>query len=163
MKCLGLIIFVFFSATILTACKSPQSSSFSPSSTTSTSDGLTSSKVETAVNSMLNEWRLGGSVRVKGVQEVPNQNSAVADLQFDNFEYGVTNEGGLVKAKEFKPQQMPKDQSRLPTMEEMFPQRKAVYSKDGKAILSRYTDGRWILKEVRWGFDTGVKGTVEIR
>lgn len=29
--------------------------------------------------------------------------------------------------------------------------------------LANYNDGRWVLKQVNWGFDTGVKGTVEIR
>lgn len=134
-----------------------------PKSTPDISNDLTKEKVETAVAKLLTDWRLGGSVRVKGVQELPQQNAAVADLQFDNFEYGVTNEGGLVKAKDFAPKPMPKDQSSLPSMEEMFPQRKIIYSKDGKATLSHYTDGRWVLKEVRWGLDTGITGTVEIR
>ncbi len=51
----------------------------------------------------------------------------------------------------------------IPDPDEMFPQRKVTYSKDGKATLSKYNDGRWVLKAVNWGFDTGVKGTVEIR
>ncbi len=155
------------------ACKNSTSGDFqstnsSGSSTVSSqtpnrNEGLTDAKVETAVNSMLSDWRLGGSVSVKGIQELPQQNAAVADLQFNGFEYGTTFEGGLVKAKDFKPKPMPQGIDRMPAMDEMFPQRKAVYSKDGKAILSRYNDGRWVLKEVRWGFDTGVKGTIEIR
>lgn len=157
------------------ACKNSTSSSYqsssSPNSSSSTSSqptassnqGLTNAQVETAVTSMLSDWRLGGSVSVRGIQEIPQQNSAIADLQFNDFQYGTTYEGGLVKAKDFKPKPMPKDQSRLPTMEEMFPQRKTTYSEDGKAILARYNDGRWVLKEVRWGFDAGVKGTVGIR
>lgn len=180
MKRKNIVVFFGLAAGALSACNSPNnayqppsSSSGSPNYTNalpnilnsqpSASGNLTDSKVETAVNSMLADWRLGGSVRVKGVQEIPQQNAAIADLQFNSFEYGITNEGGLVKAKDFAPKPMPKDQSRYPTMEEMFPQRKAVYSKDGKATLSHYTDGRWVLKEVHWGFDTGVKGNVEIR
>jgi hypothetical protein len=110
---------------------------------------------------MLSGYRLGGSVSVKGIQEIPQQNSAIADLQFNDFQYGTTFEGGLLKAKDFKPR--PKSGDAIPHPDEMFPQRKTTYSKDGKAILSRYNDGRWILKEVRWSFDSGVKGTVEIR
>lgn len=131
-------------------------------STASVSNSLTNAKVETAVNSLVSDFRLGGSISVKGIQEIPQQNVAVADLQFDNFEYGVTNEGGLVRAKDFAPKSIPQDRSRLPSMEEMFPQRKSVYSKNGKATLSHYTDGRWVLKEVNWGFDIGIKGNVEI-
>ena len=41
--------------------------------------------------------------------------------------------------------------------------RKISYSQDGKATLSHYTAGRWVLKEVNWGLDTGIKGNVEIR
>ena len=167
--------FYIFSALLLlsfvTACQNSTGTSYQPPSspssssqaTSSANQGLTNAKVETAVAAMLSDWRVGGSVSVKGIQEIPQQNAAVADLQFEQFEYGTTNEGGLVKAKDFKPKPMPKDRSRMPTMEEMFPQRKASYSKDGKAILARYNDGRWVLKEVRWGSDTGVKGTVEIR
>jgi hypothetical protein len=165
-------IYIFIALAVLTgliACLRPTGSNYpngssdSPSQSTGANEGLTNAKVETAVASMLSDWRLGGSVSVRGIQEIPQQNAAVADLQFNDFQYGVTTEGGLVRAKDFNPKSMPKDQSRLPTMEEMFPQRKATYSKDGKAILSRYNDGRWVLKEVRWGFDTGVKGTIEIR
>lgn len=156
---------------VLTACQKSTGTSYQPSSSSSSSSqakssanqGLTNATVKTAVAAMLSDWRVGGSVSVKGVREIPQQNAAIADLQFEQFEYGTTNEGGLVKAKDFKPKPMPKDRSRMPTMEEMFPQRKAIYSKDGKAILERYNDGRWVLKEVRWGSDTGVKGTVEIR
>lgn len=142
---------------------SNSSSSSSSQTPTSTNQGLTNAKVETAVAAMLSDWRLGGSVSVRGIQEIPQQNAAIADLQFQQFEYGTTHEGGLVRAKDFKPKPMPNDRTRMPSMEEMFPQRKATYSKDGKAILARYNDGRWVLKEVRWGFDAGVKGTVEIR
>src|SRR5687768_669525 len=93
--------------------QSPSPSSGSSSqATTSANEGLTNARVETAVGAMLSDWRLGGSVSVRGIQEIPQQNSAVADLQFQQFEYGTTYEGGLVKAKDFKPKPMPKDRSR---------------------------------------------------
>jgi hypothetical protein len=83
------------------------------------------------------------------------------NLQFNNFEYGVTYEGQLIMASNFK---IPaKSGKPIPPQEEMFPPRKVTYSKDGKATLARYNDGRWVLKEIHWGFDTGVKGNVEIR
>ncbi len=155
---------------ILASCKNSTGSSYQPPgyssssstpATSSSNQGLTNSKVETAVADMLSDYRLGGSVSVKGIQEIPQQNSAVADLQFSGFQYGTTFEGGLLRAKDFKPKKPSGDM--IPSPDEMFPQRAITYSKDGKAIFSRYNDGRWVLKEVRWGFDTGVKGTVEIR
>ncbi len=122
---------------------------------------LTSSQVEAAVAEMVSGYRLSGSVRVKGVREIPQENSAIADLQFESFEYPVSFEGGLLRVKDFKP---PKPSgSAIPPPEEMFPPRKVTYSKDGRAVLSKYTDGRWVLKSVGWGFDTSVKGSVEIR
>ena len=153
---------------MLASCKSStvgyssgsSSSSAGSSKSSKINDSLTNAKVEAAVTAMLSDYRLGGGVSVRGIQEVPQQNSAVADLQFSGFEYGTTFEGGLLKAKDFKPK--PQSNAMIPQPDEMFPQRKTVYSKDGKAILSRYNDGRWVLKEVSWEFDTGVKGSVEI-
>ena len=122
---------------------------------------LTGSQVEIAVAEMLSGYRLSGSVKVRGVREIPPENSAVADLQFESFEYPVSFEGGLMEARKFKP---PKPSgSAIPPPSEMFPPRKVTYSKDGRAVLSKYTDGRWVLKSVSWGFDTSVKGSVEIR
>ena len=113
------------------------------------------------MDDFLIDWRLGGSVSVRGIQEVPQQNSAVADLQFNSFEYGTTFEGGLLKSKDFKPK---KDSGKMiPDHDELFPQRKVSYSKDGKATLSKYNDGRWVLKAVNWGFDSGIKGNVDVR
>lgn len=126
-------------------------------------ESLTTAKVETAIESLLDEFRFSGSVRVSGIQEQPAQNTAIADLQFDVFEYATSFEGNLLKKKNFNPKPLPQDKTRLPSPEEMFPPKRTIYSKDGRAILARYTDGRWILKEVRWDFDKGVKGSVEVR
>lgn len=143
----------------------PSSSSSSSSSPVSTpNQGLTNAKVETAVADLLSDWRMGGSVSVKGIQDIPQQNAAIADLQFNNFEYGVTFEGGLLRKKDFKPRK-PSGQA-IPHPDEMFPQRKASWSRDGKAVLSKYNDGRWVLKQVNWNDGMaccGVKGNVEVR
>lgn len=159
----GLSVLTFSSACnrLQTSTSGLSNTSGSSSASSSTSDGLTNSKVETAVADLLSDWRMGGSVRVRGIQEVPQQNSAVADLQFEGFEHGVTFEGQLIKASKFKIP--PKSGQAIPPPEEMFPPRKVSYSKDGKATLAKYNDGRWVLKAVNWGFDTGVKGNVEIR
>jgi hypothetical protein len=141
----------------------PQQSAPAKSASPVSRAGLTTSNVERAILSMLDDYRIGGGIRVEGIQEQNAQNAAVADLRFEAFEYPTTFEGNLIPKKNFKPKAMPRDKSRLPSPEEMFPPRKAVYSKDGKAILARYTDGRWVLKEVRWGFDKSVRGSVELR
>lgn len=122
---------------------------------------LTNAQVEAAVADLLSGYRFSGSVQVRGVRELPEQSSAIADLQFNDFEYATTFEGRLLRAKDFKPKKP--SGAAIPPPDEMFPPRKVSYSKDGKATLSRYTDGRWVLKQVNWGFDKGVKGTVEIR
>jgi|GEM_PF-6167922 len=173
-KLLAVSFFVFCLITLSGGCNRSQSSTPTPSNPSSGSStttqstpastpnqGLTNSKVETAVADLLNDWKMGGSVSVRGIQENSQTNSAVADLQFSDFEYGVTFEGQLLKKSQFK---VPaKSGNPIQPPEEMFPPRKVKYSKDGKATLSRYNDGRWVLKAINWGFDTGVKGTVEIR
>jgi hypothetical protein len=143
-------------------------SNISTTSPNSPSGSLTNANVETATREMLNAFTLAGTVAVQGIQELPQHNSAVADLRFNGFEYAVTNEGHLLKARDFHPQQprnrRPTDP--LPSMQEMFPPRKISYSGGGRGILTRYNDGRWVLKEVDWGqgLDTlGVKGNVGIK
>lgn len=162
--------------TQLSGCNTSQSSTSSPSGPSTSSSntsrtpvstpnqGLTNSKVEAAVADLLSDWRMGGSVSVKGIQEIPQQNAALADLQFNNFEYGVTFEGGLLRKKDFKPRKPSGDA--IPHPDEMFPQRKVSWSRDGRATLSKYNDGRWVLKQVNWNDGIaccGVKGNVDIR
>lgn len=150
-----------YSSSSPTAANSSGSYSATPPVVTTPNRALTSNQVETAVSEMLSGFRLSGSVRVRGIREIPQENIAVADLQFEGFEYPVSFEGGLLRAKDFKP---PKPSgAAIPPPSEMFPPRKVSYSKDGRATLSKYTDGRWVLKSVGWGFDTSVKGSVEIR
>lgn len=168
-----LFILLGLAAMTLFACKNSTSSSYESSSSSSDSSsstkpsgnqGLTNEKVETAVNSLVSDWRLSGKIQVRGIQEVPQQNAAIADLQFDNFEFGVSGTDELLRAKDFKP---PKKSGQLiPSPEEMFPPKKITYSKQGKATLTKYNDGRWVLKQVNWHDGIaccGVKGNVEIR
>src|SRR5690606_13377955 len=156
MKCVA--SFVIFGVFTLAACSSSQTNSVSsaplqPSQGSSTSSstsgqGLTNSKVEAAVTDLLRDWRLGGSVTVRGIQEIPQQNAAVADLQFNSFEFGVNGTDELLRAKDFKPPK--KSGEMIPSYEEMFPPKKITYSKQGKATLTKYNDGRWVLKSVNW-------------
>lgn len=173
LKCLRYFLLLLLTTGILTACNSIQNDSSSSSNSSSSSDSakqtsnnenLTNSKVETAITAFLSEWRIGGNIIIRGIQEIPQQNAAIADLQFNNFEFAVTGTDELIRAKDFKP---PKKSGQLiPQPEEMFPPKKITYSKQGKAILAKYNDGRWVLKEVRWHDGIaccGVKGNVDIR
>lgn len=169
-------IAIFLLAIVLSSCKRASDTGYQPSgpgstssssSTTSSSSsnqGLTNAKVETAVADLLSDWRMGGSVSVRGIQENSQTNSAVADLQFNNFEFGVTHLGELLRSKDFKPRKP--SGSGLPHPDELFPQRKVSYSKSGRATLAKYNDGRWVLKQVNWHDGIaccGVTGNVEIR
>ena len=170
-KLIILTIFLF-AAILLSSCaeRNSSGSSLGGSGIFSRSSSPSTASVETAVGQMISQYRLGGAIKVSGIREIPNQNAAIADLQFDAFQYATDNEGGrLVEASKYKP---PPDVSRrdptapLPSMEEMFPPRKQTYNGQGAASLVKYSDGRWVLKEVRWGGGFNVftvTGATEIR
>ena len=107
--------------------------------------GLNDSNIEAAASALLRNYRFSGDIQVKGIQEIPNQNAAIADLRFNGFEYAVTDSGQLLETSKYRAPQ-PTSQSQLPSMEQMFPNRKTSYNVLGKALLKRYTDGRWILE-----------------
>lgn len=159
------IVFILLSCRQWADTTVTSSDSSGSSTTTSTQrQGLTNSKVETAVADLLSDWRMGGSVSVTGIREIPQQNSAIADLQFNSFEFAVNGTDQMLKAKDFKPPK--KSGEMIPSYEEMFPPKKITYSKQGKASLTKYNDGRWVLKSVNWHDGIaccGVKGNVEIR
>ncbi len=143
---------------------SRNTSSISDRSTSQPDRGLSNSKVETAIADLLSDWRMGGGVSVRGIQENSQTNTAVADLQFNAFEFGVNGIDQLLKVKDFRPPK--KSGQAIPPYEEMFPSKKITYSKQGKAMLTMYNDGRWVLKSVNWHDGIaccGVKGNVEIR
>lgn len=170
----AVFLFSFCIITLLSGCNRSQSTPSIPSSGSSTTtqgstasppnQGLTNAKVETAVANLLSDWRMGGNVSVRGIQENSQTNSAVADLQFNAFEFGVNGTDQLLKVKDFK---LPKKSGKMiPSYEEMFPPKKITYSKQGKAALTKYNDGRWVLKSVNWHDGIaccGVKGNLEIR
>jgi hypothetical protein len=156
---------------LVSACSSSGSYSSSSSSTASTSSStgstdssrLTVEKVQRAVDKALDWTRTGGGAKVLGIQEIPQENSAKADIQFNNFEYMADSVGSPVsKDKKVKP--IPKD--RLPTPEEYAEQlnrpREKSYSGSGVAILKHYNDGRWVLTEVHFNFD-GIKTNIQIQ
>ena len=143
-----------------------QTSAYSPA----TENPLSPNKVESVAAQMIGKYRIGGRIVVEGVREISKENAAVADLRFENFEFATTNDGGkLLEAGQYKP---PADLSKrsptdpLPSMEEMFPNRKQNYNGKGTAMLAHYNDGRWVLKEVRWGsgfFSFIVSGNINLQ
>jgi hypothetical protein len=92
---------------------------------------------------MLDEWQVGGSVRIRGIQENKEQSSAVADLIFDNFEI---EKAGMEYVKKGKYQN-----SGNPIWESFNNHRVVKISGGGQARLSQYNDGRWVLKGVTMG------------
>ena len=115
--------------------------------------------VERAVNSLVSSYRMGGNISVIGVQQ--EGTNAVADLKFNAFQYATTFEGSLIRAANYKPPQ--RSGRAIPLPSEMFPPRKNTYSSSGKAYLAKYNDGRWVVRQVRWGSDKGINGNVVVR
>jgi len=125
---------------------------------------LSETNVEAAVEMMLRKVRIDGEVSVKGVQELPQQNAAIADLSFKGFEYAITFQGQIIEASKYRPTE-PNTTGEIPSMEQMFPGRKATYSGPGKATLKQYNDGRWVLERVDWGpplSGLGLVGNIEL-
>ena len=125
---------------------------------------LTNTKVENAVSRLLGNLSVGGSVTVEGIQEQSQQNSATADLRFNGFQYKADMAGTPLS----KDRQAPKrpDVNDPNFYDEVYKHgtqqvQTRTYSGRGTAILKRYNDGRWVLKEVRWEFN-GWGGTVDI-
>jgi hypothetical protein len=88
---------------------------------------LTDGKAQRAVQ----RWMSGGTVSVQGIQEVPQENSAVARLNFTNLSYKLHDPilGG---------------------------NNNKIYSGAGNGIFAHYNDGRWVLIKITigQGFDS---------
>ncbi len=123
---------------------------------------LTNANVEAAVGRLLSNLTQGGRVSVQGVQELPQENAAVADLVFSDFKYAADQFGTPVAANKYHPKPLPRD--RLPTPEEMFQPRLRTYSGSGRATLKHYNNNQWTLKQVNWGsMGVGWQGNVVVR
>jgi YARHG domain len=140
-----------------------QSTNATNATSNSPADKLTNANVEAAVRQMLSNLSQGGSVSVQGVQELPQENAAVADLIFSQFKYAADPMGGTpVAANQYHPKPLPRD--RIPTPEEMFQPRLTTYSGNGKATLKHYNNGQWTLKQIVWGsMGVGWQGNVVVR
>lgn len=145
----------------------PVTSTLDSTSSTTSADsgssggGLTDSNVQRAVRNLMSDFTKGGDINVEGVQELPNQNAATADLRFVNWVCTTVNGGGLSKQK---PPPLTHDQFGMPST--AFGPKLVTYNVRGLAVLKHYNDGRWVLKEVHMGsgFDTvTITGTAEVR
>lgn len=155
------------------AAATPAASESAPPSTNSggglaglfSTSALTTDKVQRAVDAMLNWTRKDGGTRVLGVQEVPQQNLAKADLRFENFRYVADDFGSPVSKTKTTP---PNPDINSPNYWEELNRsvtqrvRETRYSGDGVAILKHYNDGRWVLTEIHFGM-TGVNGNITIQ
>jgi hypothetical protein len=87
-------------------------------STPANNGKLTVEKAEEA----LNRWVNDGQVSVRGIQDLPRDNAAQADITFTNFRF---------------------------TLQNQVQQRN--YSGPGTAVFTHYTDGRWVLTRITTG------------
>jgi hypothetical protein len=167
-------------AMLLSACSSTSSSSSSSSAGTSSSAASSSSsgskrstdnsqlsveKVQAAVDRALDRTKKGGRAAVSGVQELPQENTARADIRFDGFQFNADMYGTPIsKDKKTPPEPAIKD----PKFYEKMYQNRAgqtrieTYSGQGTATLKHYNDGRWVLTGVQFGMN-GTNANVEIR
>jgi hypothetical protein len=125
---------------------------------------LTRAKVERAVSQLTSNLRVDGAISVEGIQELPQENSARADLRFTNFRYKADMAGTPLSSNRQAPEKPQiNDPNFYDKMYRYGTQQvyTKTYSGQGFAVLKHYNDGRWVLKEVRWEFN-GWVGDVDI-
>lgn len=126
---------------------------------------LTTANVENAVNRLTNNLRTGGDVTVVGIQELPQENAARADIRFNSFQY-KSDMAGTPLSKDKSTPKKP-DVNSPNFYDEMYKYgtqqvQTRNYSGQGFAVLKHYNDGRWVLKEVHWEFNAWI-GNVDIQ
>lgn len=135
------------------------------SATQTDTNKLTNAKVEQAVNQLTSNLRVGGSIGVDGIQELPQENAARADLRFASFQYKSDMAGTPVSSDRRAPEKPEiNDPNFYDKMYKYGTQQVQTrnYSGQGFAVLKHYSDGRWVLKEVHWEFN-GWSGNVDIK
>lgn len=137
----------------------------SNSGRTTGNSSLSADKVQRAVDKALDWTRKGGGATVLGIQELPQENAARADIRFDEFQYNANGAGTPVsKDKKGPPEPSINDPDYYRKMAEYGLGQMQVkrYSGKGVGILKHYNDGRWMLTEVHFDFE-GVKADIEIQ
>jgi hypothetical protein len=128
-------------------------------------NSLTNAKVEQAVNQLTSNLRVNGAISVEGIQELPQENAARADLRFANFQYRSDMAGTPVSSDKRAPEKPEvNDPNFYDKMYKYGTQQVQTrnFSGQGFAVLKHYSDGRWVLKEVHWEFN-GWTGNVDIK
>lgn len=128
-------------------------------------NSLTNAKVEQAVNQLTSNLRVNGAISVEGIQELPQENAARADLRFTNFQYRSDMAGTPVSSDKRAPEKPEvNDPNFYDKMYKYGTQQVQTrnFSGQGFAVLKHYSDGRWVLKEVHWEFN-GWTGNVDIK
>jgi hypothetical protein len=108
---------------------------------------------------------MGGGATVLGIQELPQENAARADIRFDGFQYNADGAGSPVsKDKKTPPKPNVNDPRFYEKMLKHGLEATQVkrFSGKGVGILKHYSDGRWVLTEVHFDF-VGVNANIEIR
>ncbi len=145
---------------------SAQASGSSSNSSPSTNNSpLSVDKVQRAVDKALDWTRKGGGATVSGIQELPQENAARADIRFDGFQYNADGAGTPVsKDKQGPPKPAINDPAYYRKMAEygLGQTQVKMYSGTGIGILKHYNDGRWMLTEVHFDFE-GVRANIEIQ
>ncbi len=129
------------------------------------SSELTTDKVQRAVDQLLDFTKKGGTARVLGVQELPQQNMARADIRFEEFQYNSTDLGVPVSKNQAPPRQPDRNSPDFwSDLHKYSTQQVSVrrYSGEGVGILKHYNDGRWVLTNVQFNF-VGVDGNIQIQ
>lgn len=137
----------------------------SSSGSSSPASQLTTENVQRAVEKVLDWTKVGGGVRVLGIQELPQQNQAKADIRFEDFQFNSNDMGSPVSKNKKAP---PKPDTKSPNFwgdlanHSMNQVRVSRYSGEGAAILKHYNDGRWVVTGVQWNF-VGVSSNVVVQ
>ena len=144
---------------------SPPSSNSIVKTIAESTNQLTNAKVERAVSQLTSNLRVAGAISVEGIQELPQENAARADLRFRNFQYKSDMAGTPLPSNRQAPEKPqindPKFYDKMYRYGTQQVHTK-TYSGQGFAVLKHYNDDRWVLKEVRWQFN-GWVGDVDIR
>jgi hypothetical protein len=125
---------------------------------------LTNERVQRAVDNVLAWTQKGGRAIVLGVQHLPQESAARADIRFDGFQYN-SDQAGTPISKNKKPPKKPDVNSRN-FYDEMFKYgtqqtKTSTYSGSGVATIKHYNDGRWVLTGVNFNFNT-INANVEV-
>lgn len=151
-------------AASVAATATPASKTGSASLGFSSNSELTTDKVQRAVEGLLDWTRKGGGARVIGIQEVPQENMAKADIRFEEFQYNSDGLGTPVSKNQLPPREPDiNSPSFYEDMAKYSTQKVKVtsYSGAGVGVLKHYNDGRWVLTGVQFSV-FGVNGNVEI-